>query len=67
MSNKKLFWIIFIILSCCEFGQIAYSKSSSVAIKPVHSHSAELQCDLKKVADDCQARDEALASYSLPR
>lgn len=28
MSNKKLFGIVFLILSYCEFGNFAYSKAS---------------------------------------
>ncbi len=27
MKNKKLFCLGFVILSCCEFGQFAYSKN----------------------------------------
>ncbi|MBU3002909.1 hypothetical protein [Paraglaciecola arctica] len=67
MSNKKLFWIVFIILSCCEFGQIAYSKNSSVATNAVKSDTIKLQCDLEKLVDDCRIKEPTLASNSLPR
>lgn len=34
MSNKKLFWVAFFTLSCCEFGQFAYSKNIIETDKP---------------------------------
>ena len=48
MANKKLFWIVFFILSCCEFGQFVYSKTTAVNApqdKSYHSvlHSREQQ------------------------
>ena len=66
MSNKKLFWIAFFILSCCEFGQVAYSKNISSSTKVVKPSDTTL-CHEEKTADGCQALNAKLASYALPR
>lgn len=67
MSNKKLFWIAFFILSCCEFGQLAYSKnmsSSTIAVKPSGSVT---YCHDENASDGCQTLDANLLSNTLPR
>ncbi len=67
MSNKKLFWIAFFILSCCEFGQIAYSKNIVTSANVVEPNDKKLQCSIDKTTDDCQMLITKLSSHSLPR
>jgi len=49
MSNKKIFWGAFIILSCCEFGQFAYSKNTSESFQEVKPKSIVLHCYEEKL------------------
>jgi len=67
MSNKKLFWIAFFILSCCEFGQVAYSKNISASIQVAKHSGAGLKCHEEKAFGSFQVLNGKLASYSLPR
>ena len=67
MSNKKLFWIAFFILSCCEFGQVAYSKNISASTREVKTSGAGLECHQENALGSFQVLNGKLASYSLPR
>jgi hypothetical protein len=42
MSNKKLFWIAFFTLSCCEFSQFAYSNNTSTIAHQAESSNTDL-------------------------
>jgi hypothetical protein len=67
MSNKKLFWIAFFILSCCEFGQVAYSKSMSSSVIASKSSGSVIQCLDENAANSYHASNFKLSSYPLPR
>jgi hypothetical protein len=66
MSNKKLFWIAFFILSCCEFGQVAYSKNISASNQTLKTSGTGLQCHEEKALGSVYLLNGKLASYSLP-
>jgi hypothetical protein len=44
MSNKKLFWLVFMVLSICEFGQFAYSQNPPVDIHEKDTSVDVLSC-----------------------
>jgi len=67
MSNKKLFWVAFFILSCCEFGQVAYSKNMSTSTIEFKPSVTMLQCHDEKASGGFQELDTRLASHVLPR
>jgi hypothetical protein len=67
MSNKKLFWVAFFILSCCEFAQIAYSKNISASNHPIKPSDSGVQYHEEKALNDHQVFTGKSASYSLPR
>lgn len=67
MSNKKFFWGVFLILSCCEFAQVAYSKNISQSAHKAKQSSPELCCyEAKAVSHDLEL-NPILSSYLLPR
>jgi hypothetical protein len=63
MSNKKLFWIAFFILSCCEFGQVAYSKNISASTQAFKPNGTGLQCHEEKALASVNLLNGKLASY----
>jgi hypothetical protein len=67
MSNKKLFGIVFFILSCCEFGQFAYSKNISVSAQPTKFSNAGVYCYEEQTLSSDLAFKGKSSSYSLPR
>jgi hypothetical protein len=67
MSNKKNFWIVFIILSCCEFGQFAYSKHTSTNVKATKPSRIDLDCNEYKVLKSELVFNGISSSYLLPR
>jgi hypothetical protein len=67
MSNKKAFWIAFIILSCCEFGQFAYSKNTSASVKASKPFSIGLHCYEDKALESGSVFNGISTSYLLPR
>ena len=67
MSNKKAFWIAFIILSCCEFGQCAFSKNTSISVKASKSFSIGLHCYAEKALQSGHLFNGTSTRYLLPR
>lgn len=67
MSNKKLFWIVFFILSCCEFAQVAYSKNIPVGNQEIKANGTAMQDQKEKASIDQQVFKGKSSSYSLPR
>jgi hypothetical protein len=67
MSNKKLFWVAFFILSCCEFAQVAYSKNISANTHTIKPLGTGLQCHDKNDLDSCNLFKGKLSSNLLPR
>ena len=67
MSNKKIFWVAFFILSCCEFGQVAYSKNISANTQVAKATSTGLPCNEDKASGSHLVFSGKSASYSLPR
>jgi hypothetical protein len=67
MSNKKWFWIVFFTLSCCEFGQFAYSKNVSVSVSQVKPSNNILNCHAKQTLVSELLFNGRSASYLLPR
>lgn len=67
MSNKKKFWIVFIIFSCCEFGQFAYSKNTSINIKASKPSCIDLDCNKYKALKSELVFNGISSSYLLPR
>ena len=67
MSNKKLFWIAFFILSCCEFGQVAYSKNISTSMQAGKLSSKSLNCNQENTIASALVLNGKPQSYSLAR
>ena len=67
MSNKKIFWIAFFILSFCEFGQFAYSKNTTQTIEEVKLRNDGETCSENHTLSNEHATKKELLSYSLPR
>jgi hypothetical protein len=67
MSNKKLFGIAFFILSCCEFGQFAYSKNISVSAQQTTFSNTGLYCYEEQTLGSDWVLTGKSSSYLLPR
>ncbi|GAC18071.1 hypothetical protein [Paraglaciecola arctica] len=67
MSNKKLFWVAFFILSCCEFAQVAYSQNILTSTQTIELVGTGLQCHDKNDLDSRNLFKEKLSSNLLPR
>lgn len=67
MSNKKLFWLVFIILSICEFGQFAYSQNTHTPIEQHKIKPAILQCEGEQVDLALYLLELQSTTYLLPR
>lgn len=67
MSNKKLFWIAFFILSCCEFGQLAYSKNVSANHQANNPSVTNLQFHNTEIDDGNSVFKGGSVHYLLPR
>jgi hypothetical protein len=67
MSNKKLFWIAFFILSCCEFGQFVYSSNALAHVKACKSTRISLHDDADQALDKSLVSNDNSISYLLPR
>ena len=52
MSNKKWFGVVFLILSCCEFGQFVYSKTISTGAQTNKPGSPDSYCCEDKTLDN---------------
>lgn len=67
MSNKKLFWIAFFILSCCEFAQVAYSKNMPSIPRAVKQNDSKNQIQEVTISESCQALNANISCKALPR
>lgn len=67
MSNKKLFWLVFVILSICEFGQFAYSQNTQRSIEQHKIKPAVLQCENEQVDFALLKLELQSTTYLLPR
>ena len=67
MSNKKLFWIAFFILSCCEFGQFAYSKNNSANPQEGKLNDKSLHSHEEHILVNNTLFEKKYISHSLPR
>jgi hypothetical protein len=67
MSNKKLFWIAFFTLSCCEFGQIVYSSNTLAHVKACQLTGINLHDDADQALDKGLVSHDNSIRYLLPR
>lgn len=67
MSNKKLFWLAFIVLSICELGQFAYSQNSAPADEMNKTRPSTLHCNDELSLSVTPENFIQSASYALPR
>jgi hypothetical protein len=67
MSKKKLFGIMFLILSYCEFGNFVYSKASSPNVQINSYKSMSPICCEDKNLDKKIVFNGKSTSYFLPR
>ena len=66
-EHKKLFWIVFCILSCCEFAQVAYSKNIPATNQDIKVSGLDMQSQNEKATIAQQVFKGKSASYLLPR
>ncbi|MFT6988302.1 MAG: hypothetical protein ACJASL_000264 [Paraglaciecola sp.] len=67
MSNKKLFWIAFLTLSCCEFGQFAYSKDTSTSIQATQLNNMSWHCSEEIMLGNDLLFNKQSAHFLLPK
>lgn len=67
MSNKKIFWIAFFILSCCEFAQVANSKNILANTQVSKTSNTDFYCSAEQTLVSDFVNKGKPVSDSLPR